>query len=206
MANLAPCPFMQFLDNNGDPLSGGKIYTYLAGTTTPVSTYTDSTGGVSNANPVILDSSGRADIWLGDGSYKFILKDSADVLIKSVDNISASASGGSVQDAWVSHVVTDGQAATNLTGETVNSASYVSALYEYAISRGTTVFSAGKFALVYRNSAWEVVTQGDSHADAASDNGVTFSLSGTTTAQLKAALDTGAGDGTINLKRSLVPA
>lgn len=92
MATLAPYVFFQEFDNNGDPLSGGKVYTYEAGTTTPKATYTDSTGNTANANPVVLDSSGRADIWLGDGGYKFVLKTSADVTIKTVDNVGGTGS------------------------------------------------------------------------------------------------------------------
>lgn len=80
----------QFFDANGNPLTGGKIYTYSAGTTTPATTYTSNSGGTPNANPIILDAAGRApnEIWLTEGSsYKFILKDSTDVQIGSYDNI-----------------------------------------------------------------------------------------------------------------------
>lgn len=99
MARLAPYAFMQELDNNGYPLVGGKIYTYEAGTTTPKATYTDAGATIANANPVILDGSGRAAIWLGDGAYKLVLKTSADVTIKTIDNItgeSANAFGSNV--------------------------------------------------------------------------------------------------------------
>jgi hypothetical protein len=81
----------QFFTNNGVPLSGGKLYTYAAGTTTPAATYTSSSGGTAHANPIVLDSGGRVpggEIWLTDGtSYKFLLKDSNDVLIATYDNI-----------------------------------------------------------------------------------------------------------------------
>lgn len=82
----------QFFDNNGVPLSGGKLYTYQAGTTTPETTYTTSTGGTAHPNPVVLDSAGRVpnsnEVWLTDGqSYKFVLKTSTDVQLWSVDNI-----------------------------------------------------------------------------------------------------------------------
>lgn len=93
MATLIPFVFTQFFDNNGNPLNGGKVYTYEAGTTTPKTTFTDSTGDTQNANPVILDSAGRAAIWLGDGGYKFILKTSADVTVGGTfDNIGGVAS------------------------------------------------------------------------------------------------------------------
>jgi hypothetical protein len=82
----------QFFDNNGNPLNGGLIYTYAAGTTTPAATYTSSTGGTANANPIVLDSAGRtpAQIWLTAGSsYKFVLQTSLGVTIKTDDNIYA---------------------------------------------------------------------------------------------------------------------
>ena len=83
----------QFFDNNGNPLSGGLIYTYAAGTTTPAATYTSYTGGTANANPIVLDSAGRtpAQIWLTEGSsYKFVLETALAVTIKTDDNIFAS--------------------------------------------------------------------------------------------------------------------
>lgn len=83
-------PKMQFLDANGNPLAAGKLYTYAAGTSTPKTTYSDS-GGTSNANPVILDAGGFADVWLGTGAYKFVLKSSADVTQWTVDDIQSSA-------------------------------------------------------------------------------------------------------------------
>lgn len=80
----------QFLDNNGDILSGGKIYTYAAGTTTPAATYTSSSGVSQNSFPIILDSAGRPaeEIWLDEAqTYRFDVADSNDVLIRSYDNI-----------------------------------------------------------------------------------------------------------------------
>jgi hypothetical protein len=82
----------QFFDNNGNPLAGGLIYTYAAGTTTPIATYTSSSGGTANANPIVLDSAGRtpAQIWLTAGSsYKFVLETALGVTIKTDDNIFA---------------------------------------------------------------------------------------------------------------------
>lgn len=96
MATLSPYAFVQELDNDGNPLAGGKIETYEAGTTTPKATYTDSDETTQNANPIILDANGRAEIWLGTGNYKFVLRDSNDVLIKEVDNITGQSTGGIV--------------------------------------------------------------------------------------------------------------
>ena len=80
----------QFLDSNGNPLTGGKLYTYLAGTTTPATTYTSRAGNTANANPIVLDAAGRtpAEVWLTQNvTYKFVLKTSDDVLIGTYDNI-----------------------------------------------------------------------------------------------------------------------
>jgi len=87
MASLTPIPKLQFFDANGNPLVGGKLYTYAAGTTTPLATYTDSTGASANTNPVILDSRGEANVWLEDAQYKFVLQDANSALIWTVDNI-----------------------------------------------------------------------------------------------------------------------
>jgi parallel beta-helix repeat protein len=67
-------------DISGVPLSGAKLYSYAAGTTTPQATYTDASLGTPEANPVVCDSSGRAVAWMNSalGDYKLILKDSAD--------------------------------------------------------------------------------------------------------------------------------
>src|SRR5229473_713628 len=73
-AVLSPQPKIQFLNSIGVPLAGGCVQTYAAGTTTPQASFTDSTGNVSNSNPVILDSAGRASIFLTQGvQYKFVL-------------------------------------------------------------------------------------------------------------------------------------
>ena len=89
--NLSPIGNgFQFFDNNGAPLNAGKIYTYQAGSSTPLATYTDNAGLTANTNPIILGTSGRPpnEIWLTDGFfYKFILKDSSDVTIQTYDNL-----------------------------------------------------------------------------------------------------------------------
>lgn len=79
----------QFCDSNGDPLAGGKLYSYAAGTTTPLYTATDYTGLTNNTNPIILGSDGRVgQVWNGTGlNYKFVLKTAADVLVATWDNV-----------------------------------------------------------------------------------------------------------------------
>lgn len=81
----------QFLDNNGDILSSGNLYTYAAGTTTPLATFTSSTGVTPHANPIVLDSAGRVpggEIWLTQNQvYKFVLKTAANVTLGTYDNV-----------------------------------------------------------------------------------------------------------------------
>jgi prepilin-type processing-associated H-X9-DG protein len=90
---LAPSPKFRAEDNNGNPLTGGKLFTYQAGSTTKTPTYTDSTGGTPNTNPVILDTRGEANVWMVPGqAYKFTLSPSTDSdpptgPIWTVDNI-----------------------------------------------------------------------------------------------------------------------
>ncbi len=93
MALLSPNPKQQFFDANGEPLVGGKIYTYEAGTSTLVATYTDASGGTANTNPIILDSRGMCNIWLlNTVNYKYVVKDANDTLIFTTDNIGVTLS------------------------------------------------------------------------------------------------------------------
>lgn len=114
-AVLMTPPYLQFVDNNGNPLSGGKIYTYAAGTTTPKATYTDVTGTVPLSNPVILDSAGRATIWL-DGSYKFEVKTSADVLIETTDDVSAFLTATGISNNSITNAMLADMAANTVKG------------------------------------------------------------------------------------------
>jgi hypothetical protein len=79
----------QFFDSNGDPLNGGKLYTYEAGTTTNKSTYQDDAGASAHANPIELDSAGRvpAEVWGTTGAYKLKLDNSLNSNIWTRDDI-----------------------------------------------------------------------------------------------------------------------
>lgn len=78
----------QFFDGEGQVLAAGTINTYEAGTSTPKATYTDRTGNTANANPVVLDSEGRAQLWLDtDGRYKFVIKDSGGTTLETIDEV-----------------------------------------------------------------------------------------------------------------------
>ncbi len=79
---------VQYFTNAGLVNAGGWVWTYAAGGTTPKNTYTDETGASANTNPVMLDSAGRANIWMNPGeSYRFDMFDANGVLLWTVDNI-----------------------------------------------------------------------------------------------------------------------
>lgn len=75
---LAPLVKQQF-NQNGSPVAGGLLFTYAAGTTNKLTTYTNSMGTVPNTNPIVLDSNGQCDLWLVQGvAYKLVLSPSTD--------------------------------------------------------------------------------------------------------------------------------
>lgn len=110
-----PNPNIQLLTNAGTICAACKLYTYVAGGTTPVATYTSATGGGTNTNPVTLDSAGRANVWTTPGvSYRFDLYDASAVLVWSVDNIPGGTLAGAstVTANYVFSGPTTGAAAT----------------------------------------------------------------------------------------------
>ena len=112
----------QFFDNNGNILSGGNLYTYAAGTTTPLTTYTSSAATTANSNPIVLDASGRVpyEIWINTTSTaKFALYTSTGTLIGTWDNIPSYA------------------AALNLTG-TNNAVAYFNSVGTFTSSSNMT--------------------------------------------------------------------
>jgi hypothetical protein len=138
--SLSPTPKLQFFDANGAPLAGGLLYTYEAGSTTPLATYTDSTGVSANTNPIVLDSRGEANVWLGTESYKLALYTSTNVLIWTVDNISTNGSNLSVTDH------TGDGTTTIFAVDDGFTAIYINGVYQnrntYTVTSGTVTFSA----------------------------------------------------------------
>lgn len=111
---LAPTSWLPTMDSNGDPLSGAKLFTYSAGSSTQQTTFTDSTGLVQQSNPIILGSDGTpADsVWITEGlTYKFVLAPSTDTdppasPIKTEDNISGINDTSVTIDQWVASGLT----------------------------------------------------------------------------------------------------
>ena len=81
---LSPTPKLQFVDAAGAPLAGGLLYTYEAGTDTPLAAYTDSSASIAHTNPIVLDGSGRDEVWLAAVAYKMVLKTAAGVTVWNV--------------------------------------------------------------------------------------------------------------------------
>lgn len=108
-------PKFRASDSNGNPLAGGLLYSYSAGTTTPLATYTTRAGSVANANPVVLDANGEADVWVSPGvDYKFELRNSLGVVQWTVDNVPTSGA----QSASTDEVTTDPGGRLSLTSAT----------------------------------------------------------------------------------------
>ena len=97
----------QFLiPTTGAPASGYKLYTYVAGSSTLVTTYTTFAGSVAQSNPIVLNSAGfptTGQIWITEGSsVKIVFTDASDVVIKTEDNIPGVNDTTVTQDEWVS--------------------------------------------------------------------------------------------------------
>lgn len=178
--------FIQFFDDNGDPLSGGFLYTYEAGTTTPKATYADAAAAGENPNPVELDSAGRAKIFI-DGSYRFVLHDSNNVAISNgtTDNVTS-----------FSNTLESGEPGDN----TVSTAK----IQDEAV---TPLKMSPSFYTIYKDRVLSGMTLSNNTTDATndvdilsgscvSDDGTTImTLSSTITKRLDAAWDVGTNQG-----------
>ena len=185
---LTPTPKQGFFDNNGRPLVGGKLFTYEAGTTTKLATYTDSTGGSANTNPILLDYRGECDLWIPPNTaYKYVLAPASDTdpptnPIWTVDQIVSSQLitlyGGvdtGVANAYVLTFTanftayTDGiviywiPGTTNTTASTlnVNGLGPVNILNQDGTALGAGQLVANTVAVVmYQSGAWLLVQSG----------------------------------------------
>ena len=108
-AQLLPNVMQTWFNSNGFPLSGGQIFSYIAGTSTPQATYTDETAVTPNTNPVVLNSAGQAAVWLRtDLSYKIVVEDSLNNILSTTDNINIVNPGNGRQplETWITMWIT----------------------------------------------------------------------------------------------------
>jgi hypothetical protein len=151
----------QFSDNNGSPLSGGLLYTYVAGTTTPQATYTSNTGNTANTNPIVLDSAGRVqgEIWLTQGqSYKFVLKTSVSTTLGTYDNIAGAADPAGIYAALAA------SSGSSLIGYLPAGASAVATIVQSKLRESVSVLDFG------------AVADGNLSADTGTNNSTAFNL------------------------------
>src|SRR5271157_2293355 len=114
---MSPAPWLPFLSTTGVPLASGCVYTTISGTGTSLATFTDGTGTVQNANPVILDAGGFASIWLANSSYRFAIWSYGSgavgtncgngTLQRTVDNVSAYTILNQAQNIFLSGATSD---------------------------------------------------------------------------------------------------
>ncbi len=178
--SLSPEPWLTFVDANGVPLAGGLVYTYSAGTTTPVATYTDVGLTTPNANPIVLDSAGRCTAYLTVGiAYKFVVQTAAAVSVRTADNIQAvpittnevtgGTSGQVLTSTGPSTVATFQAPATNtgnvsIAGQTTGDFIYAGSATQLArlaasVNNGVPYYNSGwsmKFAAIV--NSWAHVT------------------------------------------------
>jgi hypothetical protein len=155
--NLSPLPIQKFFDNNGRPLVGGLLFTYEAGTSNKIATYTDASGGVTNTNPIVLDFRGEARVWLDpELTYKFILAPADDTdpptrPIWTVDDISLY--GGLTPEiiGQLLWPLTAAEANAGFTGSSINFARPYGNIQRYKIvanNAGATSANSTAFALL----------------------------------------------------------
>ena len=166
-ASLPPFFYQRFVDENGTPLFTGLVYTYEAGTTTPVTTYQDAAASIENANPIRLDAGGMCAMWLSVGAVKIVVTDGIGAtafepttiegtIISTIDDVSTTSGGSNSIQAF--QTIAAMQASAQTSGVAVVE-SY------YAPVAGVPDGGGGVFYF-------------DSSSSAAIDNGIYFSSEG----------------------------
>lgn len=197
--------FPQYFDDDGDPLAGGKIHTYIAGTSVRLATYNSPDGSIPNTNPVILDGAGRTKIFFGARRYKLILTDSEDNVIDTQDDVDGTDAEVNSTPAWAEHEIEDGQVATELGGETIDLEVHEQANYDVVVRRGTAVVATGTVDIQDVDGTGRAVP--GLFRGYEGDLGLTWSVvQDGTTCTLAVAVEAGLGAGVIKLARRLVPA
>lgn len=178
-AYFSPVGNDQFIDANGNPLNGGKIYTYLAASSIPATTWTTIDGNVAQTNPIIINSLGATanPIWLTAGAaYKFVIKDSTDVtMLYTFDNITGindPTTVASITSEWESSLVTPAYVAPTVIAMTGDFTLTIPAgIRIRTINTGGTVYSTVTSS-VYNIAGYTVITV--LNDSGAIDSGVSF--------------------------------
>lgn len=171
MATIMPILRHKFYAADGTPLAFGKVFTYEAASLVPKATYTDKEQTGTNTNPIILDASGEADIWLGSGYYKIVLTDSSDAVIDTVDYI------GNVFETSDSTLSLTSLDAENIINDilTMNeqgsdpSLPPLGQIKLWANSNGLNIAQLGNKRLFLTNTGSQVVTNKDIDGETASN-------------------------------------
>lgn len=179
MALRFPIPYVLWVDGDGNPLAGGKLYFYASGTSTPQATYSNNGLTVANANPVVANADGYwGAIFLQGLQYKVILTDANDVQIWSADPVSGT-SGGSQSSAiritTISSAITanDGTVEVNsvlATTQTLPAAASVTGsmftiknINTGAVTVAGTIDGVTNYILAFQNQAITVQSNGTSY-------------------------------------------
>lgn len=139
----------QFFDDSGNVLTGGKLYTYQAGTTTPQASYTTSAGNVARTNPVVLNAAGRVpdsgEIWITSQAYKFVLETSTNILIATYDNVVAAGSSSFTVQNFTGDGTTVAFTLTNAPASENSTNVYINGVYQqkntYSLAGAVLTFS-----------------------------------------------------------------
>jgi microcystin-dependent protein len=149
MAKLFPYP--KFVATRaGEVLPFATLESFEAGTSTPKATFTDESGDTANDNPVVMDINGEANVWLGSGSYKLVLKDADDVEIWTVDDIE-----GDIVDDFAGTVVSI-TTTSNITA--ANNANFVKAEGTITLNLLAASAAGSGFYFIIRNVGSGTVT------------------------------------------------
>jgi hypothetical protein len=185
-ASLITSPLFMEWDINGKPLAGGQLFTYAAGGSIPLATYTDATLTVTNPNPVVLDNLGKAQIWFGSQAYKLNLTDSLGVQQPDypIDNIILNTQA-SLSQLLGGTGVGQGQALVGFSSST----SYPAGTLPYALALATAATNGAGLIGYASSNAYAagtvgaglnaIATSGVTFASIIAQTGTSFSTSGT---------------------------
>lgn len=164
---MAVLSFMRhrFYKNDGTLNAGGKVWTYVAGTTTPTTTFIDNVGSVPNTNPIILDSKGEAGIWSNGVIKVNVLEpDGTQVTGWPVDYIGTAPSIGALSYRGVWNASTNTPALTS--GAGTKGYTYIVSVAGATNLDGIAVWAVDDFA-IFNGTAWQIVPGGSVNASAA---------------------------------------